>query len=115
MIIRDSIDIIKYKLSKTINSSEKNFSALINQKLNNKNILNEKYNTILDEIKFDYSKLEPNFQFNIKILRQLENLEEVLDLLETKGISTALEVKYFFCFIFFPGLYQKSKYYPFQI
>ena len=93
LVIRDSIEIINSKSSRLINifDHEKIGGQYAYRNLP-KNVLNEKYKKILDELKFEYDKLNPNFQFNIKILRQLENVEEVLNVLETKGVSKALDV-----------------------
>lgn len=103
LIIRDSIEIINSKAGRLINifdQSEK-FIGLQSFRQLPKNILNEKYKKILDELKFEYDKLPPNFQFNIKILRQLENLEEVLNVLEAKGVSKALEVLFLLIITFY--------------
>jgi len=93
LIIRDSIDIINSKSSMLINifDRERSDGKYAYRQLP-RNILNEKYKKILDELKLEYDKLTPNFQFNVKILRQLENIEEVLNTLESKGISKAYEV-----------------------
>lgn len=93
LIIRDSIEIINSKSACLINifEHERTNGQYAYRQLP-KNVLNEKYKKILDELKFEYDKLNPSFQFNIKILRQLENVEEVLNVLETKGVSKALDV-----------------------
>jgi len=93
LIIRDSIELINSKAGRLINIfDQEKFIGLQNYRQLSKNILNEKYKKILDELKFEYDKLNPNFQFNIKILRQLENVEEVLNILENKGVYEALKV-----------------------
>ena len=93
LIIRDSVELINSKAGRLINIfDQEKFNGLQNYRQLSKNILNEKYKKILDELKFEYDKLNPNFQFNIKILRQLENVEEVLNILENKGVYEALKV-----------------------
>jgi len=93
LIIRDSVELINSKAGRLINIfDQEKFIGLQNYRQLSKNILNEKYKKILDELKFEYDKLNPNFQFNIKILRQLENVEEVLNILENKGVYEALKV-----------------------
>lgn len=96
LIIRDSLEIIYSKSAKLINIFDQGKNPYLQTyRVLPKNILNEKYKKILDELKFEYDKLNPTFQFNIKILRQLENVEEVLNILETKGLSKALDVRNF--------------------
>ncbi len=94
LIIRDSIEIINSKSARFINyfDRERTNGSIYGYRQLAKNVLNEKYKKILDELKFEYDKFTPSFQFNIKILRQLENVEEVLNVLETKGVSKALDV-----------------------
>lgn len=92
LIIRDSIEVINSKYSRVI--LNQNIKSNIHvSRIIPKNVFNEKYKKILDEIKFDYDKLNTNVQYNIKTLRQLENIEEVLNILETQGVSKALNVK----------------------
>jgi hypothetical protein len=102
LIIRDSIEIINSKSEMLIGflDRERSDRQYAYRQLP-KNILNEKYKKILDELKLEYDKFTPNFQFNIKILRQLENVEEVLNTLQTKGVCKALEVfNIFLIFLF---------------
>ena len=59
-------------------------------------ILSERYKKILDQISLDYNKIgDQCFRMNIVYLSKLENLEDVLNLIKTKGIKRALEVKTF--------------------
>jgi len=93
LIIQDSIEIINSKSSKLINNFDQDKVYNIQYyRILPKSIFNEKYKKILEEIKLEYDKIEPNLQFNIKILRKLENIEEVLNVYETKGVSKALDV-----------------------
>ena len=97
IIMRESIGIIKNKYreiikgEKTINIDPNQISC---QNIPTK-ILSEKYKKILDQISLDYNKIEDQyFRMNIVYLRKLENLEEVLNLIKTKGIKRALQVIY---------------------
>jgi len=97
IIMRESIGIIKNKYREII-KGEKTINIDPNQ-ISSQNIptkiLSEKYKKILDQISLDYNKIEDQyFRMNIVYLRKLENLEEVLNLIKTKGIKRALQVIY---------------------
>jgi hypothetical protein len=94
LIMRDSIGIIKTKYREII-KGEKVVDENLNQISQNKKrkIINENYKKILDQISSDYYKIgDQYFRMNIVYLRKLENLEDVLNLIPTKGTKRALEV-----------------------
>jgi hypothetical protein len=94
IIMRESIGIIKNKYREIIKGEKPIEENPIQSSKNiQTKILSQKYKTVLDQISLDYTKLEDQyFRMNIVYLRKLENLEDVLNLIPTKGKKRALDV-----------------------